>query len=312
MKKSLIEIAAFFLGFSVNEVVDLSRKAPLSYFRFEIPKKNGGMRAIFHPSKETKALQYALIETLLRNLKVHSSAIAYIPGKKSPLKINALMHCPYKYSVRIDFQNFFPSIRPNDLVPIIEQEYGALSSQEIDFLSNSLFVRFKGGSKGLAIGAPSSPWICNIIMNKLDEEIKRVANQLSSDSIYTRYADDLVFSTNVRGVCREFAMQVKLLLQRTQSPMLKINLQKTVFLSRKNKRMVTGIILDSAGAISLGRNNKRYVRKLIFEYKNQKITPEQKIYLRGYLGFSRDIEPDFYNRLAIKYGVDLLHEIIRN
>ena len=78
-------------------------------------KKGGGRRTIHHPSKQTKALQYALIEIFLNKLPIHSCAAAYRRNIKSPLLENATIHAKYSYSVRVDFSDFFHSISPLDL-----------------------------------------------------------------------------------------------------------------------------------------------------------------------------------------------------
>ncbi|HCN8126267.1 TPA: RNA-directed DNA polymerase, partial [Escherichia coli] len=56
----------------------------------------------------------------------------------------------------------------------------------------------KNGALVLSVGAPSSPFISNIVMSSFDEEISSFCkeNKIS----YSRYADDLTFSTNERDV----------------------------------------------------------------------------------------------------------------
>jgi len=98
------------------------------------------------------------------------------------------------------------------------------------------------------------------------------------------------------------------LLEETISPKLKINNDKTLYTSRGTRRTITGLFVTPDGEVSLGRKNKRYVKKLIFDYKNNRLGPEHKKYLKGYLSFVEDVEPEFLNRLIIKYG----GEVVRN
>lgn len=306
MAKSLINMVATYLGHTSEQVIHLSHRAPNSYRRYTIPKKKVGLRTIHHPAKQTKSLQYALIEIFLSQLPIHSCAAAYRRGIESPLLKNAILHARYSYSVRIDFSDFFHSISPLDLFNQISNNRINLSTTDKEFIENCLFIRVPGGQKGLAIGAPSSPIISNIVMAPLDEQINAIAKGISNKVAYSRYADDIIFSTNLRGGCHTFYRAICKLVTRTNSPKLVINKSKTMFSSHASRRVVTGLFIQPDGGISLGRRNKRYIRKLLLDLKWNNIAPEKLTYLSGYLAFTLDVEPDFYNRLALKYGGDLL------
>ena len=308
MSDSIIDIIASYLGIPPNEVKQLSLNAHKTYKRYFIPKKKGGQRAIFHPSKQTKALQYAFIETVLSKLPVHQASDAYIRGVKSPLLINVTKHSSYPYSVRIDFKDFFPSIVPSDLIKIINDAgiLGKITAEDEEFISKPLFVKYPDGNIGLAVGAPSSPNISNIVMFSLDDKISTLAMSIYPESIYTRYADDIFFSSNKIGACKDFEIKIEAILKSIDSPNLKVNRKKTTFTSRGTKRVVTGLYICPDGQVSIGRRNKRYIKKLIFDSENNSISKEEKAYLSGYLSFILDVEPDFFNRLVLKYGAELV------
>lgn len=86
MSLSIIKQVSDYLGYSKNETVLLSHKAPRTYKHYRINKKKGGTRTIHHPSRQTKSLQYAIIEIVLRELKVSKYALAYKRGKGSATK----------------------------------------------------------------------------------------------------------------------------------------------------------------------------------------------------------------------------------
>jgi RNA-directed DNA polymerase len=307
---SVVDTVANYIGFNREETLYLSKKAPKTYRHYTIPKKKGGHRIIHHPSKQTKALQYALIEVLLSKLQVHHCAAAYNRNIKSPLLRNANLHAEFSFSVRMDFTDFFHTITPQDLFKQITRNKMVISSEDLNFIEDCLFIKLLGGRMGLAIGAPSSPLISNIVMYSLDESIEAIANRISKETVYSRYADDIVFSTNSHEGCQQFYQSLYQLIRNTKSPKLIINEDKTVFASRANRRVVTGLFICPDGRVSLGRRNKRYIRKLLFELKNGAISKEGNKYLSGYLAFVLDVEPDFYNRLAIKYGADILKKAL--
>jgi hypothetical protein len=310
MDKEVLDIISKFLGFDRMIVLDIINKAPTSYKKYSINKKNGGTRIIHHPSRQTKGVQHALMETVLSKLPIHECAYAYRRGLKSPLRRNAEKHSLFSYSIRIDFKDFFPSIVPNDLFSAINKNSTMkLEISDKQTLTKALFVKSKNKKQGLAVGAPSSPLISNIVMYNLDREIQKIAESISGKNVYTRYADDLVFSTNVKGGCQKFYDKVKSVIKKTQSPRLLIKEDKTVYLSKGTRRMVTGITITPEQHISLGRKRKRYIKKLIFDYKNMKLDAKGKSYLEGFIAHILDVEPDYYNKLVIKYGGETLDRI---
>lgn len=314
MGKSIIDIVSDYIGYDKKSALDMSKKAPSTYRCYSIPKRKGGYRIIHHPSKQTKSLQYALIETLLSLMPVHECAMAYRRGIKSPIRSNAIKHVGFSYSLRVDFKDFFHSIRPVDLLKIIEENMidtiEKLTPEDKDFIAKSLFVKLPNGLTGLAIGAPSSPIISNIVMFQIDELLNKFARK--EDSIYTRYADDIVFSTREKGLCKIFYDELCNIIGTIEYPKLEINKDKTIFTSKGTRRVITGIYLSPDGNISIGRNSKRYIKKLIFDYKNAKLDKKDIAYLQGYLAFILDVEPSFYNNLALKYGGEIVKKALKS
>ena len=315
MGKSIIDIICDYLRYNKDVAVEMSRKAPSTYRIYAIDNKRAGeKRIIHHPSKQTKSLQYAFIENILSLMPVHECAIAYKRGIKGPIRLNASKHAGFSYSIRIDFKDFFHSIRPNDLLRLIEviklPDLKTLSKEDKSFVTNSLFIKLRNGLKGLAIGAPSSPIISNIVMFSIDNNLDKFAK--INDGIYTRYADDIVYSTNINGGCKQFLDEVNRLVIKTESPKFEVNKGKTIFTSKGTRRVITGIYLTPDGNISIGRKNKRYIKKLIFDYKNNNIEDKKLSYLQGYLAFILDVEPSFYNNLALKYGGEIVKKALKS
>jgi RNA-directed DNA polymerase len=311
MTQSIIAQVSNYLSLDEVQIRAMARKAPKTYRKYFIDKKNGGKREIFHPAKQTKALQYALIEIVLSGLPVHDAAVAYRPGIKSPLLMNAMKHGSLPFTVRIDCHNFFPSITPGDLERIMRnsKDFADMPDDDVRFIQSACFVRYRDGHLGLAIGAPTSPIISNAVMYDLDSSIFVLTKKISNESVFTRYADDIVFSTNVKGHSATFVKELQKLFDKTASPKLKINREKTVYSSRASKRRVTGLFICPDGTISIGHKMKRYIRKLLFDFKKETLSKEQTAYLRGYIAFTLDVEPKLYNRLAIKYGGELLKKV---
>ena len=156
----------------------------------------------------------------------------------------------------------------------------------------------------LTIGAPSSPILSNSVMFEFDEYWSVRCNE--NDIVYTRYSDDLYFSTNKANVLKDTLRELRRDLALRTSPKLHVNDKKTVFTSRKRMRLVTGLILTSDKRLSLGRKRKRWIKSLVFEYINGRLAQEKLAYLQGIIAYARSVEPRFVGSLSRKYGGEAL------
>jgi hypothetical protein len=308
METDLLRDIKHYTGFSEVNMASFINKAPYSYKQFTIKKRSGGNRLISQPTRETKALQYALIDLFFTKLPIHDIAYAYRPIK-SPLKKLAQLHKDTDYSLKIDFKNFFPSINFDDLRKILESnKHYELEKNDYDAIRNICFL-YRKGDWILSIGAPSSPIISNLVMYELDKCLKNLAIETNKDGKITRYADDIVFSSNDKEASDKFLNGVIKLLESTESPKLKLNNDKTFYLSKANRRRVTGLILTPDGKVSIGRDRKRMIKSLVNSFKYGELDQEEIYKLQGYLNFVKDVEPEFYTRLVIKYTSEVVESV---
>lgn len=306
MESKLIYLLSSIVGFSCADVEAYISHYSKKYKKFRIPKKNGGARIILHPCQNLKAFQYAAEASILSHYKESSIARAYIKGITSPLQKIAVEHSQFRYTIRIDFKDFFPSIVPNDLIRYLEKE-AIIGPHDKEIVQN-LFFYTQSGKSSLPVGAPTSPKISNIVMINHDEKIIEIANHLDATSCVSRYADDLYFSTNIKGKCREFLEHFTTCCENIDSPKITINSSKTIFLSRANKRTVCGLFITPQGNVSIGRERKNKVKELLYQYKQKKLKKPEIASLSGLLAFCKDVEPDFFNKVMIKYGSEILKE----
>jgi len=148
-------------------------------------------------------------------------------------------------------------------------------------------------------------------MYDFDSRVGLLATNISADGVYTRYADDIVFSSSEKGACRTFHQGVEAALREIEYPRLQLNPGKTVYASRGTRRVVTGLVVTPDGRVSIGRKKKRYIRKLLFEFGQDDLEDDDLSFLSGYLAFILDVEPDFYNRLALKYTAETVQRALK-
>lgn len=293
-------------GISSTFITTLARTASHRYKKYQIPKKQGGMRTIFHPSRQLKFLQRWLVTNVLSGIAVHSSATAYIPG--SSILKNASVHVRNNFLLRLDFRDFFPSIRSKDIERHLEDNISNLpdgiSSEDINFIT---MVATRDG--GIVIGAPSSPILANQIMLQFDERIANICAQ--NRVFYTRYADDMYFSTNERNVLFSIHCEVVDILDTISYPRLEQNSTKVFHTSRKRKRLVTGLSLTSDKKVSLGRTKKRTIRTQLYLHSRGELSPIQSGYLYGYLCYAESVEPAFVDALRRKFGSQLVEQAMK-
>lgn len=291
------------------ELIHLISNAPYTYKVYEIPKRTGGTRTIAQPAKATKFLQYWAIENYLSKLPIHLCATAYREGLG--IKENATRHKNNAYLAKFDFKDFFVSIKGDDFKSHLKNYFGAkLSDDDLILLERICFIkRIKSEPFSLSIGSPSSPVISNSIMYQFDCLIAEWCSL--NEVVYTRYADDLTFSTNIKDKTAEVEAIVRQSLNQISYPSLRLNRKKTTLVSKKYQRRITGLIITNEKQVSLGRYKKRYISSLVHKFKLGLLDKDSVSSLQGNLAYAMDVEPLFVERLARKYGDETIDKLRR-
>ncbi|MFQ6244813.1 retron St85 family RNA-directed DNA polymerase [Yersinia enterocolitica] len=300
----LLKIISNGLMLSETDTRSYIKTIPRRYKVYTIKKRNSEeTRLIAHPSKQVKTLQRAFLKYFKNHIPVHHRAYAYETGKS--IRANAIEHSRNAYLLKMDFKNFFLSIKPPHFINLIKK-HGINLSESDEFIITHLFFwkRRSDSPLRLSVGAPSSPFISNAVMYFFDEVVSSTCEKL--DITYTRYADDLTFSTNKSGVLFGIRDIIKSILKSVGLSNIKINAEKTVFSSKKFNRHVTGVTISNEGAISLGRERKRLISARLHKFKNKELSESEILKLKGELGFAKFIEPTFIARMAKKYGEELI------
>ncbi|NAX35879.1 reverse transcriptase domain-containing protein, partial [Vibrio sp. V29_P1S30P107] len=126
---------------------------------------------------------------------------------------------------------------------------------------------------------------------------------------YTRYADDLTFSTTHKNILFQHLNEVRKVLKKEFGARLVLNESKTVFSSKAHNRHVTGVTLTNNNKISLGRDKKRYISSLIHKFKLGLLDQEDIYHLQGLISYAKHIEVRFLRNMSLKYGANVLDSI---
>lgn len=232
------------------------------YSSFQIRKKSGkGLRTICIPCPKLKTIQQRLAHVLTETYKDKAvySVHGFMPGRSTAT--NAINHVK-KYSViKLDIKDFFSSIYSGRIKGLFLSHVFCFSEEVANAITN--LVCYKGS---LPQGAPTSPILSNMICRKMDIELMQFAkiNRLK----YTRYADDLTFSSTTKRAIKSIISfdqygevvvsdQINAIINGNG---LKLNFEKTGLFSRGARQVVTGIVVNEK--CNFRRDDYRYLRGL--------------------------------------------------
>lgn len=281
------------------------KSAPHRYKVYSIPKHgNRGSRVIAQPAREVKRIQYWVLSNILNNGNVHPAATAYEKG--ASILRNAKAHVGNPFLLKMDFKDFFPSIKAVDFLRYAAATLPDVAEDEDrELLALILFWKPRGqAGLRLSIGAPSSPKVSNLILHEFDAKLAETCQEMNVS--YTRYADDLTFSMVEREARPRVEALVMRVLEEIPWPTLRINDDKTFYGSKAHQRRVTGLVLTNDGKVSLGRDRKRLLRAQVHRFyvlNKRDIIREQQ--LKGLIAFARSVEPEFIEKMEERYGLKL-------
>ncbi|MGD9609848.1 MAG: trypsin-like peptidase domain-containing protein [Desulfovibrionaceae bacterium] len=239
---------AEFLNTTDAELVRILYSKPLStsYTTFFIPKKHGPLRRIDAPKLWLKQIQRRLCDVLSMIYEPKSSVTAYV--KDGGIVFNAARHVGKKWVLNIDLENFFPSINFGRVRGMFMAKPYELPHQIASILAQICCY-----NNALPQGAPTSPIVSNMICAKMDTALYHLAK--SRGCIYSRYADDITFSTHSRqfpcGLAEVSRLDSELsmtpgsaLVETIQCNGFQINTSKVRICAKGSRQTVTGLVVN--------------------------------------------------------------------
>ena len=222
---------------------------------------------------------------------------AYYPG--SSIFCNAEAHLYNDIFIRLDIENFFPSIDHRYLVACLHYEINkqkGISYKECFNIVEECSV----SDKGLPLGLVSSPVLANLYLKQFDGLLYGYLKKTGiQNPIYTRYSDDLVISFKDNHVDNQIVnniiMQAEKLLKRFK---LSLNRKKTqiIDLNISNHVRITGVSITKSKngyrRLSVGNKIKnRLFWSTINAYNNKDCVSISEIHrLKGLCAYVLSIE----------------------
>ncbi|WP_027206366.1 retron Ec67 family RNA-directed DNA polymerase/endonuclease [Butyrivibrio fibrisolvens] len=299
------------LGIELKELTYLLyiEKVENLYTTFSIPKKSGGERCINAPQKKLKYIQ-KLLKVLLESYEEEiccanhiNTGVAHAFKKRRSIITNAQKHKNKKYIINIDLENFFDSFNFGRVRGFfIKNKYWNLDPNIA-----TLIAQISCYNGVLPQGAPTSPIITNMICNIMDWHITKIAQKYKL--IYTRYADDLTFTTNDKKIVDKYDDFLLELNREIEKSGFKINNSKTRFTNNLNRQVVTGLVVNSKVSINREYYKKTYAMAHSL-YRSGEFTIDEKKgtinQLEGRFSFIDQIDK-YNNRIDCNIKHDIWH-----
>lgn len=263
------------------------------YVRFTVPKRSGGTRDLAAPMPRLRATQDWILANVLAKVPTHAAAHGFVPGRSTVS--NAVPHLQPLAVVNCDLKDFFPTIHVHRVRGCFEElGYSPAAATILALLCTEAprrLVEYAGrplhvatGPRCLPQGAPTSPALSNLIARRLDARCQGMANKIGFT--YTRYADDLSFSTTEPEALARIGYLLARIRHIAQDEGFAVNEKKTRVLRPSSSQRVTGIVVNGDQP-RIPRATVRRLRAILHQAGRSGLEAQ-----------NRDGHPDFANHMA--------------
>jgi RNA-directed DNA polymerase len=241
----------------------VSRSAMRSQYRvFSLKKNVPGRtrhRLICVPKENLKTVQDWIVRNILVHTKAHRASYAYHP--KSRPEFAARAHCNCDYLLKVDIEDFFHRVSEGRVFRIFADlgfselvsfelarltTITALGTESPEWIAEARWPAipaYQSQYEGfLPQGSSTSPMLSNLAMLGLDAKLQEMAAR--ENISYTRYADDLTFSSRKPHDFASMKRFKKKVLAELNSAGFKPNLRKTSIRGPGARRIVLGMLVD--------------------------------------------------------------------
>lgn len=228
-----------------------------AYSSFTIKKRSGKDRQIDAPVKGLKDLQKLIYKKFSKEIQFRKCVYGYVEDRG--ILQNSIRHLRQRWVLRVDLKDFFPTVTAVRVAGMFSAPPFNLSYKPARALS---LISTKNGR--LTQGSPLSPWITNVICRGLDYTLQKLASK--HKCYYSRYADDLFFSTSNSLFPIALAHKTDSESNITIGDELKLaiigagflpNEEKTSLKAISQRQIITGVVVNSRPNVP-----KQYVKNI--------------------------------------------------
>ncbi len=260
------------------------------WFYYDVRKCN--KRTIYIPSPALKKVQRIIMR---KYFKPHWTSMS--------VKEAASVHCGKKWLMKLDILDFYNSISEEQIRSVIHKYVALYQSPNIiqrndEFDTEQIFSMCTINGK-LPTGAPTSPYIANLLLLEFDLEINEFCRKYSVT--YSRYLDDLFFSTdNPQYILSLVELEV---LNHFKEMGFGVNVEKIKYISSNKRQQILGLGVNNKQPV-LTKEDKRKYRAYFYnmlypiQFNKQKTFKEHGLEILGHLAYIKSVDEEYYVRIV--------------
>ena len=261
------------------------------YKHYTLKKKRGGERQISAPKEQLKKMQKRLNYFLqayylwIKPPEVHGFVInPHYLGTHCNIVANADVHKGKKHVLNMDLKDFFPSISAKRIKNLFTSSY--FNYDEPMAIALTLLTTYQAK---LPTGAPTSPVLSNFVCLAFDAQLREFCQR--NDLKFTRYADDLTFSSDAL-ISIETIQRIKQLVIENG---FEINEKKLRLQSSSRKQTVTGLTVNEK--VNVDRKLLKKIRAMLHDLRTNGIETATKRHFNPHLEVDAKMQSYFLRRL---------------
>lgn len=264
--------------------------------------KKGKPRLIEPPHKELKIIQ-TRIKNMLGRIVFPDNIFSGVRGRS--YVDNAAMHVgPHRRNLfKIDLTAFFPSISRERVYLFFRQDLCCSPdvSRILTDLTTIDLAKSRASNieevysfldeKGIACrnhlisGAPTSQIMSYLVNNRMFDEMQKISSE--NNATMTVYVDDVTFSSE-NNISHKFKMKILSVVRKYG---YKISKPKVKKYTKDYPKLVTGVIIDSDGNLTIKNSMRERIIKEHEYLQNHPEDTESRQRLRGLLTAARQVNP---------------------
>jgi hypothetical protein len=275
---------SFFLTYTKDQLNSFMFDKKSQYVSFKIPKKNSSEKRIINaPKKRLKMAQKIILTEILEKIPCSNESTAFKKNENGILK-NALIHSPNIFLLKMDFNNFFQCIK----IGCIKELFMQIGYNEKVSLNLASLCTF---ANQLPQGGICSPYLANLACYNFDKQVSEYCN--SKNIAYTRYADDLLFSSNDLELLEQLKIDIVDIVKNNYNEnfQISINNKKTRLIKKNAHKKVTGITINDQNIKASKKLKNKIRQEIYFIIKNKKDYNNKLI---GQIAYVLSIEANEY------------------
>ena len=308
------------------------------YHSFEIRRRDGRTpRLISSPAPTLMDVQRWILRRILSRVPTHVASYAYEKGKS--IRDCATQHLGSQWLIKLDLHNFFHSIDERRVFEVfaglgyarlLDLEMARICTRQATFNGFPHPTRFRVTRRRNTVipmystdllgflpqGAPTSGVLANLVARQMDEKLEALAalHQL----VYTRYADDIVFSglgPFSRATARHVILRARTAVEQSG---FALHAKKTHVVPPGARRIVLGLLVDG-DRVRLSKEMRERIANHVYGVEKFGLSDHQLTrgftsalglarYIDGLLSFAHDVDPQWTATFRARWRQSLLRD----